>query len=340
VTLAPKGLLIEEQRTNLYVRSEEFQTTWGVFDVTVAANTAVAPDGTLTADKLIPNTSNAVHRVSQSGLGAAGAHTQSCYMKAGEYSWGVLRVEGVNSFFNLSNGTLGASGAGNTSTITSVGNGWYRCTVTRTLAAAMGSTIGAASADNTDTFAGNGTDGIFVWGAQLESGSFSTSYIPTVASQVTRAADNASMIGNNFARWYNVNEGTLYGEALTNNTNGSAGIASIEDGTSNNRMQIRANSSSAGALVVVTNNTAVVSMTNGSFPAGSFGKISTALKANDFAISVNSASVTIDNSGALPVVDRMFVGSGSSQSNMNGNIKRIAFYPRRLADSELIGITS
>ena len=186
-----RGLLIEEQRTNLLLYSSDFSNaTWSANEVLVQSNVIVAPDGTLTGDKVIANSTNAFHFVLQGVVIPTGS-TFSAYMKAGEYTTAsmFLSVGGnVGGVFNLSNGTVtSVSGTGNTAAIISVGNGWYRCSVTCSGDASDSIRIGP---DNgaLGSFTGNNFNGIYVWGAQVEAGTFPTSYIPTTPTFTSRAS--------------------------------------------------------------------------------------------------------------------------------------------------------
>jgi len=169
--------------------------------------------------------------------------------------------------------------------------------------------------------------------------SFVSSYIPTVASQVTRAADNASMIGNNFARWYNVNEGAAYVEC--GQTQGASApfarafsIASTAEGGS----QISCSYEWGMRVRVVTTDSATLigntTLTN--------SKRALAYKVNDFATSNNAGTVATDNSGDLPVVNVLYLGANTQGTGayLNGNIKRVSYFNRRLANTELTALTS
>jgi hypothetical protein len=201
-----------------------------------------------------------------------------------------------------------------------------------------------ASADNTNSFAGNAFDGVTLWGAQLEAGAFPTSYIPTVASQVTRSADAASMTGANFSSWYRADEGTLYAEASYNaDTNGV--IAFIAAGSFSNFINIareptldrfQADYFSGGsrqALLNLATNSALV---------GVAGKAATAYKVDDFAGVANAGSAVTDTAGLVPAgVNRLsigFVDVGNAQ-HLNGTLRKLAYYPKRLANAELQAIT-
>ena len=181
--------LIEVVPRNLLTYSEAFDDgAWTKTEVTVTANSTISPDGTTNADKLIPSTSHAGHFFSQdSNITSGVAYTQSIYAKANAYSF--LQIAGSTGFsttyqnFNLSDGTLGSTNGG-IATITNIGNGWYRCTytLTSTLTGQGRFVIAIVSLSTSvrlEAFAGNGTDGISLYGAQLEQGSTATSYFPT-----------------------------------------------------------------------------------------------------------------------------------------------------------------
>ena len=202
------SILVEPQRTNLLLRSEEFNNAyWTKSSTTVTANDAVAPSGTMTADKLVDNNIFSGHDVRRSIAMTSGiSYTFSVFAKIGEIRWVVLRYVSGGAFstnhivfFDLQNGTAFNSPSFPSTgfSIISIGNGWYRCSITQ---AATSTDNGIASIflsinGTGTTYAGNGTDGIFIWGAQLEAGSNATSYIPTQGSTVTRNADVISKSG-------------------------------------------------------------------------------------------------------------------------------------------------
>jgi hypothetical protein len=351
-------LLIEEQRTNLLLRSEEFDNaSWTKSATTVSANSTTAPDGTTTADKLVEDSTNSGHSVFQNTSVVSGTtYTMSGFFKKGERNFGWLKfADGATNWgrcFNLNTGQVGNVVSGFTaptaSTITDVGNGWFRCTITMTAGASGtgGHDMGVMATDGTRVYLGTGTSGIYIWGAQLEAGAFATSYIPTVASQVTRAADSASMIGNNFARWYTQGVGTLYAEsqflvpvpASTNHT-----IASLSDGTTTNFLAMRyAAGTSQTSFVGVTAGATQWLFNNGTnLTAGTFSKNALAYNTNDIAGVVNAGTVNTDATAIIPVVSQMVIGGAAGATQLlNAPIKRITYYPRRLANTELTSITS
>jgi hypothetical protein len=190
------ALLLEPQRTNLALRSEEFDSvSWTKSNSSVTANTTTSPDGNTTADSLIENTSSGLHFVSQTA-GIGGTYTLSFYVKANTRNWVYITMfDGIadrGAFFNVSTGVVGNIDSGVTASIQSVGNGWYRCIVTATNLAAFSSSCQLATANGTRSYTGNGTSGLFIWGVQLELGAYPTTYIPTTTASATRVADSFS----------------------------------------------------------------------------------------------------------------------------------------------------
>jgi hypothetical protein len=181
--------------------------------------------------------------------------------------------------------------------------------------------------------------------AQLEVGTFSTSYIPTVASQVTRSADNASMTGVNFSSWYNQSQGTLYANVLLQSAPslGNA-IAAISDNTNNNRLQLGASAASGGNLNFLVSNSGVIQANPlvGSISSVGPHKLAGAFAANNFQVSANGLLGTQDSSGTVPTTVNAFQIGAAGNPNGKGNlwIYRLAYYPRRLANSELQALTS
>jgi hypothetical protein len=205
------GLLVEEQRTNLLLRSEEFDNaSWNssAGARTVTVNSIAAPDGLLTADTVTADGTLAAHFVSQSVTLSATPHAYSVFAKAGTNNF--LQLRTFNAFggmwanFNLATGQVGTvgvtSGATPTSSIQAYPNGWYRCTMVFTPAATTSSVsayiVSSASAGGSETNSLSTT--VHLWGAQLEAGAFPTSYIPTTTAAVTRSADVASISERNF----------------------------------------------------------------------------------------------------------------------------------------------
>ena len=348
VTLASLGLLIEEQRTNLVTYSEQFDNAaWTKTNSSITANTVIAPDGALTGDKIV-STSGSLGLIVQSVSQTSGtSYALSVFAKAGEYSFCQLRINTsvssiTRAYFNLSNGTT--TGVANcTASITPVGNGWYRCSIvyTATVTTAAGGQRIYGQVDAIDT-AGDGTSGIYIWGAQLEAGAFATSYIPTVASQVTRAADVAVMTGTNFSDWYNQPEGTFYVSSDYVLVAGGNYRFDITDGTTSNLIRLRSAPSGTTqsrfevTTLGVTQTTLSPSTTN-----LALNKDAVAYIFDSAAAVVNGGTVTVDTSITVPVVNQMAIGATRLGANiLNGHIRQIVYYSRRLDNAELQAITA
>ena len=170
-----------------------------------------------------------------------------------------------------------------------------------------------------------------VTNAQLEAGAFATSYIPTVAATVTRAADVASITGTNFSSWYRQDEGTIFVEGATSASTASPILFQADDGTANERIQVRRNgTTNASSLLVTDGGTTQANFSVTGYNANTIGKTCAMYSLNDFQLSFNGTLGTADTSGTLPTVDRAFIGSASSPVYANGPIKRLTYWPTRL----------
>jgi len=189
---------------NLLQQSDEFNNSpWTKSNTTITSNATVSPDGTLSGDKLIADTADLSHTCQQAfSVTAATTYTFSFYAKAGEYVYAGLLFAtagfGTNTVdrFDLVNGTVIANVSG-TASITSVGNGWYRCSATRTATATASSAfqIRVFEISSGAAYPGNNTSGIFIWGAQLERNSFLNNYIATTSLALARSTNIIDTIG-------------------------------------------------------------------------------------------------------------------------------------------------
>jgi hypothetical protein len=191
------ALLLEPQRTNLLTWSDDFSNAvWGKTASSITANATTAPNGTLTADALIEDTSTALHICGQSITLSSSVCTVSIYAKPNGRNWmyiSMVAASNYGTYFDLQNGVLGTVESNVTATITSVGNGWYRCTTTTNSAVLSARCqVYTALSNGVNSYTGNGTSGLFIWGAQLEAGAYPTTYIPTTTASATRVADSFS----------------------------------------------------------------------------------------------------------------------------------------------------
>ena len=205
-----KGLLIEEARTNLFTYDNPSSSAWYKNESTVTANAATAPDGTTTASKLVENTATGVHYTSET-ITATGDtnYTMSVFAKAGERGYLKLQCGFVSNWvvahdiiFDLSDGSLHSSTHAGSIEGThfgsyDIGNGWYRLWISGTTissATQAGFNLHLATGvGNEVSYTGDGTSGIYVWGAQLEAASTPSSYIPTSGSTATRSSESLTI---------------------------------------------------------------------------------------------------------------------------------------------------
>ena len=362
VTEESLGLLIEEQRTNLVLRSEEFDNAaWTKTRSSVTANQITAPDGTSTADKLVEDNTAGTHTVrnaTAATITSGTTLTASVYAYAGEGTYiavGIGDGSGTNVSritFNLStvaitNTTTAAANVSTpTGVITSVGNGWFRCSVTATVTGVTAAQLWifkGANSNGNASYTGDGTSGIFIWGAQLETGFFATSYIPTVASQVTRAADVATMTSTSFSSWYNTLEGTIYSEGgipYDYNANYQT-LYSINDGASDSHIHLQIDSGVGSAIVSeVKRAGSVVASFSPAYTSGNT-KVAFAYRENNVNSAKDAVAGTTDTSVLPPAGTQINIGSNrTGGSILNGTIKKLAYYPQRVVDAQLQGLTS
>lgn len=350
VTGESLGLLIEEKRTNLLTYSEQFDNAaWEKVSTTITANAETAPDGTVTMDKFIATSSGGIsyRLVRQHGTAVTSGlvYCYSVYVKAGEESVVTIRFETTNSAFtfafatfDLSSGTV-SSNTAESAGIEYIGNGIYRVWATKTATATAN---GRAQIQLRNfTYVGDDVSGLYIWGAQLEAGSFPTSYIKTEASQKTRAADSAVMTGTNFSSWYNPKEGTLYAEADTADVASSRVTFYIHDGTTANRIHISAHTglkayAASGGVTQTSQGIAEAVFANNT-PS----KVALAYALNNANAAANGILGTLDNTFTVPTVNQVRLGGiSTSNSPLNGHIKRLTYYPRRLSDPQQQAITA
>ena len=356
VTGECKGLLIEESRQNLLTYSEDFTTTWITSNATIQSNVITAPDGSSNADKLIENTSNGQHGNYFSRTGSNETLTFSVFCKAAERTRVLLQLSNfvnatINVTYNLSTGTIIAISASNadytnnSASIIPYPNGWYRCILTTTKGSVNTTNIPTISTIQSTggTYQGDGTSGIYIWGAQLETGAFPTSYIPTGASTVTRSADNASMTGTNFSSFFNSTEGTLYAD-LRNYNSSSTSNFGISIGSAGNNYFAFPYINSGGQLTsdVYWRETAFSKILD--FPTGgSGGKYAISYKnGQSFFGYLNGSSGSVDKPPYPNPTgyNQLYIGrSHFSSSNQNFYLRRLTYYPRALKPNQLQYLT-
>ena len=377
VTLACKGLLIEEGRTNLSLQSGVIVSNsgWAALDVTTAVS-GTGLDGN-NAYKISEAASTNIHAlVNLGGTGAASAtpvvsgtsYTGSIFVKkvVGSVDWVQLTL-GTAGFgalqfanFNIGNGTIGNYAgltAGTVPRIEEFSNGWYRISMTApATATATTSNVILAFTNNTDTitrapsYLGSTSNEVLTSLWQFEAGSFPTSYIPTTTAPLARSADVCSITGSDFSGFYNPVEGSFATSQIfnapTSYPTAAQVVFDVNDTTSLNRTRILrfSNSGYASYLNTVGGTTDVQISGSTAIATGVVNKFAGCMKANDFTIYLNSVSQGVDTVATMQSAPTTFtigdISSGvATRAPIHGTIASIRYYRKRLSNEKLQALT-
>lgn len=349
------GLLFEAARTNLVLQSNVFSNAaWTKTGSSVATGAVLAPDGT-PAFRITESAANTTHLVTQAGKVVTGStkYCRSVFAKAdsaGRYlyldSASIANWSNAsNVTFDLINGVVSlVNGAPDNYGMVAYPNGWYFCWLTTTTIASPATvpisvfiTAGAGTG-----YLGDGVSGIYIFGAGLEAGDGPSSYIPTVASTVTRAVDLAFVASG---AWLRDGQGTLLIEAT--HAGVATDVASGSMGTAANSPSILLwlQGSSARASGRVYNAAGTVMFSQIIGPAVAAGAVLREAIGFDTGNAQFSTAGVVSANGALPVsnptIDRISIGTrGASSLHMTGRIRRIQYSPYRLTAAQLQALTA
>jgi hypothetical protein len=317
------SLLLEPQRTNLALFSEQFNNAaWEKVKATVTSNDIISPDGTLNADKIVFDDGTSTIRQPFALAGATA--TARIYVKgtAGE----TISIDDLFTTYEV---------------ITLTGE-WQLIGFTAALATGRG--IGVS------TFGGATARTIWLWGAQMEAGSYPTSYIPTLGASVTRLADAASKTG--ISSLIGQTEGTLFVEeyydaSVANNGGLDDVLVALTDGTTNNVVLILhygvapAGYSNAARFFIRTAGATQVLLDSVALPTGTY-KMALAYSNNDVVAYINGVQIGTDTSATIPATSVITLVDPitTNAATKTVNIKTAALYPVRLSNSELASLTS
>jgi hypothetical protein len=286
-----------------------------------------------------------------------GTYTGSCFFKKHDTDYVQLSWQGdgdAYANFDLANGTVTVED-NCTAGIEAVGNGWYRCHFTNTTTLGEGlhiSPIAEPNADRLPTFTSH-CDMIY-WGAQVEAGSFPTSYIPTSGSTVTRANEVAELTGNNFSSWYNHDEMSFYAEHIVGNIDPTYANAApfflAQDTNTTNLISVGqgagwgGSSNRRNSAYVVTNNvTQAINATPDYLNVGDRTRIAFGASNSDgtYSLSADTQTLLTGNMSLPFTINKAQIGKGyvTDPYYTNGWIKKIAFYQQRLPNATLQAMT-
>jgi hypothetical protein len=316
VTLQCRGLLCEAQSTNFCLYNRDLTNAAWIKTNCTAARTQTGADGAAnSASLLTANANNAT--CLQSVTLASSARAQTAYIKRAAGSGAV--------FMTMDNGATWTDISASIN-----GSSFSRCSIpSQTLANPVFGFKLATSGDS-----------IIVDYVQNENGTIATSAIPTTDTAITRSTDAAVMSGVDFSNWYKQDEGTFVVRASSYAADALRGVMSVDDATSNNRMQLRRNAPNQASFLalaagVVSANAAASVWTD----ANTHG-FALAYRANDLTLHFDGSLTLSDVSVTLPVVTQIVLGGGAAISQLNGHIARIAYYPKRLSNLRLQALSA
>jgi len=336
------SLLLEKQSTNELSYSEEFENSaYTKSNASISANATTSPDGTQNADKLIEDNTNNGHVIFRTPSG--NSKTLSFYAKAAERTWiSVLSNNGNNTFFNLGDGTLGTVAATSSATITAVGNGWYRCTVYNTHPT-YGFSIYLATGNNVVEYTGNGTSGVYIWGAQLEASSYPTSYIPTTSSSATRVADACYKTG--ISSLIGQTEGVLFADLVFLNPEPMFFLSIVGTDWYQDSIYFElANSTNYISVASVKSSTGAGSANSTIAPtANSRYKIAVQYSGTAFNLYINGTKFSGTRS-ANSLCSKLYLNElgtlASTKNNLQTKFNEVVTFTTALSDAECISLTT
>jgi hypothetical protein len=345
------SILVEPQRTNLIGYSEELNNaTWNKFgSLTISANSTTSPSGVSNADKIIPNSGTGAFAIGQLFVKANSniTYTLSGYAKPSGYDFLLFRIDsqggnGIKGSFNISTRTISTTfsteGVGFTfinANITNANNGWVKWDITFTsdLLLLLRTIIYVSSVDGNPflppSYTANGTSGAFIWGAQLEVGAYPTSYIPTVASTVTRNADVISKTG--ISSLIGQTEGTLFLDLKYLTSTNFESDVRLNDGTANNTVALF-NSGLTPFVSIKSNNVQQVSFGLSPFTINSNQKIAITYKNNEFKVYQNGVLKLNQLTGNAPLnLSSLILSDGLRINALNS----VQLYKTALTNAQL-----
>ena len=312
-------ILVEPSATNLVTNSNSFSAS----GTAVKTTGFEAPDGTNNSTK-ISNIQDGDGEKAHCPLTSVSGSTQysgSIYIKG--TGGQTIRVQAKRA-------TTGSFSGSGTQTITFDGT-WQRVT----------NLTWTTASNNNDAFIviknefGTTADEVYLWGGQIETGSVSTSVIPTSGSTVTRAKDDLVISGSAFSSFYNQSEGTFYVESITNRADGQPFILSADnsaDSSENNTIVVYYSDTTTTTGFIKTSGSIQAILAIGSRPsAGALSRTSLSYKTNDIEGSVDGGSVASDTSATIPTtINRLSIGTRLTLEDdykITGHVKRLIFWP-------------
>jgi hypothetical protein len=315
-TLLCKGLLIEETRQNRLTYSQNFaQSIWAVAGTaTKVASASVCPDGTTSAYTITVGTGSNFFWYNSLNITAATRYEPSIYIKRATTS-GTLRINSANG---TSNGQW-------TINLALLGSGFERITRTHPAVTVVTEFTGTGNNFSGIVFvSASGTLQFEVWGAQIELGTSSTSYIPTTTAALTRNADVATITGANFSSFWQAVKGGASVLATPSTVSGIRPLVQFDDGTANEIIALRGNTTNP-ELYIVDGGTPQAQLDAGTIAVNTAYSLTGWWDTNDCKARQNSNAAVSDYTATIPTVTQMRIGSDGT-NYLNGILATISYY--------------
>jgi hypothetical protein len=329
-TLVCKGLLIEEARTNLATYSSDFSNvTWGLFGgAAVSTDTTVSPDGTQNADTITVSGGKYIEKVIVS---AAGTYCFSTFYKltgSGSVNH-QLTCAGIGSTntalsVNLTTGAVSVAFGTPVAFGSEIYGSWVRVWV-------VGTHVLGAIVLYYIAYAGEVS--VPIWGAQLELGSFLTSYIPTVATTITRNPDVAVMTSTNFSSWYTATTGAAVVWAIPQTATGIRPLVQFDDATALEIIALRGNVADP-ELYIVDGGVAQAQIDAGTIVANTAYKLSGGWNTNNCAAAKDGGTVGTDVAATMPTPTQLRIGSDGT-NYASAWVQKIMYWKQRIINAEV-----
>ena len=334
VTRLCRGLLIEEQRTNLFTESE-FRNGLADASVNGGAVTAAAFPGFAGGLGFAAGTVSYAYKQIAATSGTTYALSVFVRMDDGGAPGlaGGGPGDGTNDFALV---LMGGANSPSSCPVVNMGGGLYRVSSTLTATSSGTGNFGVVK------YASNSARTFKVTGFQIEVGAFATSYIPTTTAQVTRAVDIAGI--NTLAPWFNAAQGTLFVEALSNVPDSEvtvrmAAVLSDSVGYTNALRLERLN----GLARIVSTVGGASGVQGKAWPAGTTQRLAAAYSTGPVSGALGG---TVQAIGSAPPTGFTFLGlggngtAGGGGNNFMGYLRTLRYYPRAMAGAELQALTA
>ena len=332
------SLLLEPTRTNLITYSEDFSDAyWVKASVSLSLNQIIAPNGVLDADKIIESSTNGEQQIYSNVITTTPSsdYVYSIFIKKGERSWAkVMTANNNGANFNVEDGIIGIVDGGINAKIEDYGNGWFKCSVSfNTSASADRVYVRIGTSNGVNSYQGDGTSGVYIYGAQVEQNSYATSYIKTVGTTQTRVADTATKTG--LSSLIGQTEGAMFLDFNINNLENQTNDPIVLSFNSSNYIEVfnngRVNYYDGTGNIDI--NLPSYGLTSGRH------KFGIAYNINDVAFYIDGTLAGTDTSCSPSAKSSLYLGYTNVNFLPFISYNEVKLYNTRLSNAELIALT-